>query len=146
MVDSLKMANPAQQSIFLVSSCLTGLCTRYDNTIKHNTECSTFLKNHICIPICPEQLGGLSTPRTPANITGGDGHDVLQGKATVCSRDGTDLTAAFIHGAKQVLHIAESQAISGICLKARSPSCAVSGTIGVTAALLQQNGFTLYEF
>ncbi len=123
-----------------------GICTRYDATVKPNTKCSTFLQDHIWIPICPEQLGGLPTPRPPADISGGNGLDVLQGTAYVLTKDGADVSRFFIDGASQVLQIATSQAITGVCLKARSPSCAVSGVMGVTAALLKENGFVLHEF
>jgi uncharacterized protein YbbK (DUF523 family) len=140
------MNNPQQKSIFLVSACLVGLCTRYDGTIKDNAECRKFLKDHLYIPVCPEQLGGMPTPRPAADVINGDGLDVLRAKAQVYTKDGEDISDQFIKGAKQVLQIAESQAIAGVCLKSRSPSCAVSGIIGVTAALLKSNGFRLYEF
>ncbi len=140
------MSNPPQKSIFLVSACLVGLCTRYDGTIKENTECRKFLKDHLYIPVCPEQLGGMPTPRPAADILNGDGQDVLRAKARVCTKKGEDVSDFFIKGAEQVLQIAESQEIAGVCLKSRSPSCAISGIIGVTAALLKINGFKLYEF
>ena len=140
------MNNSTPKSVFLVSACLIGLCTRYDAAIKPDASCSKFLKNHIWIPVCPEQLGGMPTPRPAADITNGTGLDVLQGRAQVCTKAGDDVSASFIKGAQEVLKIARSQNITGVCLKARSPSCAVSGVIGVTAALLKQNGFKLYEF
>ena len=140
------MNNSPTKSIFLVSACLMGLCTRYDGLTKPDAESKIFLKDSTWIPVCPEQLGGLPTPRPAADIIGGDGHDVLQGKASVCTKDGVDVTTSFIRGAKQVLQIAENQEITGVCLKARSPSCAISGTIGVTAALLTDHGYRLYEF
>ncbi len=132
--------------VFLVSACLVGLCTRYDGAIKSYEKCNAFLKDSLWIPVCPEQLGGLATPRPAADIIAGNGFDVLEGKATVCTKEGDNVTVPFIRGAQQVLQIAHAHTIQGICLKARSPSCAVSGTIGVTAALLQSNGFELYEF
>lgn len=140
------MDNSTTQSVFLVSACLVGLCTRYDGTINPDAKCKDFLKDSIWIPVCPEQLGGLPTPRPAADIMDGNGHGVLEGSATVCTKEGEDMTAPFIQGAKQVLQIAKAHEIQGVCLKARSPSCAVSGTIGVTAALLHNNGFKLYEF
>ena len=98
------------------------------------------------MPVCPEQLGGMATPRPAADIIGGDGYDVLNGTAKVCTKNDADVTVPFIKGAQQVLEIARSNVITGICLKARSPSCSVSGTIGVTAALLKKHGYRLYEF
>ncbi len=140
------MGNSQSKSLYLVSACLIGLCTRYDDTVKVNAACLDFLANHTYIPICPEQLGGLPTPRPAADIIGGDGFAVLRGEATVCTKDGSDVTKPFIQGAKQVLQIAQSQDVTAVCLKARSPSCAVSDCIGVTAALLNQHGFKLLEF
>ncbi len=140
------MSHSPIHSVFLVSACLVGLCTRYDAAVKANQECRIFLQNHIFIPVCPEQLGGMPTPRPAADIINGTGHDVLQGSSRVCTKAGEDVTASFIAGAKEVLKIAHAQNIQGICLKAGSPSCAVSGITGVTAALLEQNSFKLYEF
>ncbi len=135
-----------QRSVILVSACLIGLCTRYDGKIKESKKCLLQLQNKIWIPVCPEQLGGLQTPREPADLTGGDGFDALQGNAKVLTKSGVDLTLDFIHGAEQVLQIAKLQNVKQAWLKARSPSCAIHGTIGVTAALLRQHGVELLEF
>jgi uncharacterized protein YbbK (DUF523 family) len=130
----------------LISACLVGLCTRYDGQTKANPDCLAQIKTTNWVPICPEQLGGLPTPREAADIIGGDGKDVLAGKARVVTKSGIDLTAEFIRGAEQVLQIAHLQHPSMAFLKARSPSCAVSGNIGVTAALLQASGIEVKEF
>ncbi len=130
----------------LVSACLVGLCTRYDGITKAHSGCLIQLQPFSWIPICPEQLGGLPTPREAADIVGGDGRDVLAGKAKVVTGRGIDVTASFIRGAEQILHIARLQNITTAFLKARSPSCAVLGKIGVTAALLESSGITLTEF
>ncbi len=134
------------KQIILVSSCLVGLCTRYDGKLKTNEECLKLLEESFWIPICPEQLGGLSTPREAADIIGGDGDDVLAGHAKIITKSGKDVTNQFILGARQVLTIASYQQIDGVYLKSRSPSCAVHGKPGVTAALLKQHGFRLKEF
>ena len=130
----------------LVSGCLVGLCTRYDGKIREDPECLRRLQQVTWIPICPEQLGGLPTPREAADIYNGDGADVLAGTARVVSKSGIDCTDAFIRGAEQVLHLARLQNIRTVFLKARSPSCAVNGKIGVTAALLRSAGLQLVEF
>ncbi len=135
-----------QNSPYLVSACLLGLCTRYDGKTKTHRQCLVETTGTICIPVCPEQLGGLPTPREAADIIGGDGSDVLAGTAKVATKSGRDLTAEFIRGAEQVLQIATLQNVSMAFLKARSPSCAVTGKIGVTAALLQSAGIKLIEF
>lgn len=130
----------------LISACLVGLCTRYDGQTKAYPTILSEIDGIDWIPVCPEQLGGLPTPREAADIEGGDGHDVLEGRAKVLTKNGIDLSEEFIKGAHQVLFIAKSREVDTAFLKARSPSCAVKGIIGVTAALLQQNGITLQEF
>lgn len=134
------------QKIYLVSACLLGLCTRYDAQLKNNDDCIQATKGHIVIPICPEQLGGLPTPRPPADVVGGTGNDVLLGKAKVLTKDGVDLSPEFIQGAQQTLKIAQMHDVDGIFLKSRSPSCGIHEKLGVTAALLQQEGYCLKEF
>lgn len=133
--------------LYLVSACLVGLKTRYDGCSKANSECLHILNNGVFwAPVCPEQLGGLSTPRTPADLIGGNGDDVLTGRARVITRMDEDVTAHYILGAEQVLAIAQAQQASGIFLKAGSPSCGVTPILGVTAALLINKGFDVKEF
>lgn len=98
------------------------------------------------IPVCPEQLGGLSTPRTAADLRGGDGHEVLAHRASVIDQDSRDVSAEFILGARQVLAIARAQQIEQALLKARSPSCGLGNPLGVTAALLLAHGIHCHEF
>ncbi|MCK4452122.1 MAG: DUF523 domain-containing protein, partial [Anaerolineae bacterium] len=100
----------------------------------------------------PEVAGGLPTPRPPAEIQGGDGGDVLEGRARVVNIEGKDVTAEFLAGARKALRVAQRWDIKEAILKARSPSCGVgpiydgsfSGRLvegdGVTAALLEREG------
>lgn len=131
--------------IYLVSACLAGLCSRYDGKIRPDQGCQQKLRQGVWIPFCPEQMGGLSTPRVAADIINGDGHAVLSGRARVITRDGMDVSPQFIKGAEQSLLLAQSQVITSIFLKGGSPSCGISDTIGVTAALLARHGFHLVE-
>lgn len=133
------------KELVLVSACLAGLQTRYDARTVASPRCLERLPHTIWLPVCPEQLGGLSTPRCAADIVGGDGSDVLDGKARVICKDGTDVTDSFVKGASQVLEIARRQNVTLIYLKSRSPSCGVK-KLGVTAALLLRNGLHLEEF
>lgn len=132
--------------VYLVSACLLGLPTRYDGRAKKNETVVKRLADCICVPVCPEQLGGLPTPRTAADLVGGDGNDVLAGSAQVVDANGCDLTERFIHGAEQVLAIAQLLQAEGVFLKARSPSCGLKGRTGVLAALLQKNGLVCLEY
>lgn len=138
----LLMSSP---EIVIVSACLAGLCTRYDGRVLTSQQCQVKLEGTTWIPVCPEQLGGLATPRCAADISGGNGSDVLNGTAAVICQDGTDVTEAFLKGARQVSEIARQQNIERAFLKARSPSCGVHRK-GVTAMLLKRNGIQLEEF
>ena len=141
MVDKTDMVN---RPIYLVSACLVGLQTRYDCQVKASTECIQALEGALWIPVCPEQLGGLSTPREPADLI--DGFGVLKGMAKVIARNGKDVTKEFLLGAHQVLAIAKQQEINAVYLKSKSPSCGLTPKIGVTAALLKKEGFLVREF
>ncbi len=131
--------------IYLVSACLVGLKTRYDGRIIPSDACRKAAEGAVYIPVCPEQLGGLPTPRVAAGLVDGDGHDVLVGKARVITRNGEDVTENFIEGARQVLKIARQQKIKKVFLKAGSPSCGLNPKIGVTAALLKAEGVEVVE-
>lgn len=108
-------------------------------------------------PVCPEQLGGLTTPRIPAEIIGGDGKDVWANKAKVMSKEGKDVTNMFKKGAQEVLHFAKKQQINVFLLKENSPSCGLqtiySGNFdntkkpgaGTTTSLLIQNGIKVFS-
>ena len=111
-----------------------------------------FLDGKEYIPICPEQLGGLSTPRPPCRFYGGDGDDILRDKAKLVNSDGIDVTQNFIKGAEESLKIAKTTGSIYAVLKERSPSCGVKEIyiedgkargIGVTAALFKKDGIEI---
>ena len=136
----------------LVSACLLGVNCRYDGGNSRDENAINRLKTDELIPVCPEEAGGLSTPRPPVEIVGGDGNDVLDGKAKVMTVDGKDKTEEFLKGARHALELAQSQGATCVILKAKSPSCgcgtiydgSFSGTLisgdGVTTALLKRHG------
>jgi uncharacterized protein YbbK (DUF523 family) len=134
----------------IVSACLAGITCRYDGTSCPDEEVLSLLEAHEALPVCPEQLGGLPTPREPAEIQGGDGSDVLRGEAKVLDIKGQDVTSSFVRGASETLRIAHAAGVSEAILKAESPSCGCGRIIfrgrlvagdGVTASLLKENGF-----
>ncbi|MGE5558117.1 MAG: DUF523 domain-containing protein [Bacillota bacterium] len=140
------------EEIWLVSACLLGEYCRYNGLPRENAGVRQFLAGKRYMGVCPETLGGLTVPRPPAEITGGGGDDVLQGKATVIRPDGTEVTEFFIRGAQAVLDLARRTGAVRAVLKADSPSCGnariYDGTFsknlipgrGVTAALLARHG------
>ena len=82
----------------VISACLLGVRCRYDGGDSRNETAIKQSETVELIPVCPEEVGGLPTPRSPAEIVGGDGDDVLNGKAKVMTVDGTDVTAAYLKG------------------------------------------------
>ncbi|SNT16939.1 Uncharacterized conserved protein YbbK, DUF523 family [Anaerovirgula multivorans] len=142
--------------MILVSACLLGVNCKYSGKNNENLEVIQLIKKKGGIPVCPEQLGGLTTPRLPAEIKGGEGMDVLCDSAKVIQKDGVEVTEAFVKGAKETLKIAEDFEVNQAILKARSPSCGMgqiydgsfSGVSikgdGVTAALLKSKNITVY--
>ncbi len=130
----------------LISACLLGVQCRYDGESKLIMQTVALMERYHLVPVCPEQLGGLPTPREPSE---------RQGEAVVM-KNGTDVTAQYRRGAEQALHLARLYGCKAAVLKERSPSCG-SGNIydgtfsgcltpgdGVTAALLKENGITVY--
>jgi uncharacterized protein YbbK (DUF523 family) len=141
-----KEHNVSHPPLFLVSGCLLGLICRYDGRVKEYPECRRELAGKVYVTVCPEQLGGLPTPREPADLVGGDGAAVLAGLARVVTRSGVDVTDNFLSGAEQVLRLARELRAAGVFLKSGSPSCGVGRVLGVTAALLRREGFAVREF
>lgn len=138
--------------MILISSCLAGEHVRYDGGTQGQKSLIQLIEEGHAIHACPELLGGLMVPRAPAEIIGGDGFDVLDGRAQVITNTGKDVTAAFIQGAQATLKILKDNAIDTVILKANSPSCGnvqiydgtFSGSkkqgLGVTSALLNRHG------
>lgn len=140
-----------------VSGCLAGIACRYDGGCKPNAEAVQLVKEGNAKAFCPECLAGLKIPRSPSEITGGDGYDVLKGNAKVVSKDGEDRTAEFIKAAEKSLTFCQKNGIKTVWLKSKSPSCgkgriydgSFSGVLrpgaGVTAAYLAENGVEIIE-
>ncbi len=126
----------------VVSACLAGVRCRYDGTSSPLQEVEKLLAEGRALPVCPEQLGGLPTPREPAEIEGGDGFLVLEGKARVFNRRGEEVTAAFVRGAEESLRLARLAGCARAILREGSPSCGVSPA-GVTSALFSREGIAV---
>jgi len=118
----------------LISSCLLGLHCRYAGDGKYQEQVALLNQNHHLIPICPEQMGGLPTPRPPV--------ERIDGKAM--TNTGEDVTAQFVKGAEEVVQLAKLLDCKAAVLKSRSPSCGCGiihdGTF--SDGLVDGNGFT----
>jgi len=134
------------REIILVSACLLGMRTRYDGQSKPDPFLCALWPQKFFLPLCPEQLGGLPTPRLPAEIVGGDGLAVWQDQAQVLNRAGKEVTRQFKQGAKEVWRIVRLLGIKKAILKSRSPSCGLTPKLGVTAALLLAQGLVVEEW
>lgn len=131
----------------LVSGCLLGENCKYNGGNNYSEKVAEYIKGHEVISACPECLGGLPTPRVPAEIVNG----------VVINREGKNVDAEFRKGAKIALETAKKEKIDLVILQSRSPSCGVkqiydgtfSGTRidgqGVFARLLNENGFKIID-
>ena len=127
---------------FAVSACLCGFPCRYDGKSKPDERIKALYEEGRALPVCPEKLGGLKTPRTPCEIING----------RVISSDGEDRTNEYLLGSQKVLELCKKHGIKKAILKQNSPSCGsshiydgtFSGTLiegeGCLAALLRKNG------
>lgn len=140
----------------LVSACLAGRACRFDGSANSDDVVGRLVASGRAVLVCPEVDGGLGTPRPPAEIVGGDGADVLAGRARVVASSGRDVTDAYLEGARVAVAAARRTGARAAILKARSPSCG-RGAIydgsfsratrtgdGVTAALLAANGIEVF--
>lgn len=137
--------------MIIVSACLCGENCKYNGGNNENEKVKNFIKDKEVIYVCPEQMGGLSTPRNPSEIIG-SAKGVLKGIDKIISNKGVDVSGEFISGAKQVLEIAKENKVSLAILKAKSPSCGkglvYDGTFtgnkiignGITAQILMDYG------
>ncbi len=130
----------------LISACLLGCRCRYDGASKPQPWLDALAEHHSLVPVCPEQLGGLATPRPPAERRGD----------RVVTREGGDVTAQYRRGAEEALRLCRQLRCEAALLKERSPSCGsgsvydgtFTGTLtagdGVTAELLRAQGIPVY--
>lgn len=139
-----------------VSACLRGIPCRYDGKDKENPGIPETLGEMLLL-VCPEVAAGLPAPRPPLEIAGGDGHDVLAGRARVVDREGGDYTATVLRGVEDILALCAQAGVETAYLTAKSPTCgcgriytgAFDGQLkegdGVLAAALKRAGVLVVE-
>lgn len=135
-----------------VSGCLLGEKCRYDGGSCPDADIIKMAAGAKHMILCPEMAGGLQSPRPPAEISGGNGFDVLDGRARVIDKSGRDVTQEFLVGARVVLDLCLKNGVEAVYFKDKSPSCGTAriydgtfqgvlkGGPGVCAALLIRNG------
>lgn len=137
---------------YIVSACLAGVACRHDGRHSRDESVVRLVRGGKAIPACPEQLGGLSTPRPPAELRKGDGGAVLRGEASIVDHAGRNVTDLYMRGAIEFYRLARTFGARSAVLKDRSPSCGlrrvyIDGRIrsgrGVAAALLEGEGLEL---
>lgn len=155
----VRLAADLNMEKILVSACLLGHKVRYDGRAidAQHAQLEEWQREGRLVPFCPEVAGGLAVPRPAAEILSGNGADVMAGTATVATREGVDVSAAFLAGAGQALASCHRESIRLAILKENSPSCGVhaihdgsfSGQLrdgtGVTAALLKRAGVRVFS-
>lgn len=141
----------------IASACLVGKKCRYDGESREDAQIKKMYEDGLVLPVCPECFAELPVPRCPSEIVGGDGANVLEGRACVKAQDGSDRTHEFILGAQKTLEIAQRNGTKCAYLKSKSPSCGhgciydgtFSGTLrpgdGVTSALLKKHDIQVIE-
>jgi uncharacterized protein YbbK (DUF523 family) len=142
---------PSPSRKVLVSACLLGRECRYDGGHNRDQVLEQQLaeRGEQAVPFCPEEVGGLSTPRPAAWIEGRDAQTVLDGRDRLVTGAGLDVTGPFLAGARAALAECRAQGIEKAYMKERSPSCGVACTHvrgaltpgpGVTSCLLSSEG------
>ncbi|MCP4218772.1 MAG: DUF523 domain-containing protein [bacterium] len=150
-----------KKETILISTCLLGILCRYDGrrtgSVLSPAALQYLKERYHLVPVCPEQLGGLPTPRKPVEIQGGDGIDVVNNRASVQSQDGEDYTEQFLVGARFVLDIARITGATKMITQKNSPSCSADNIYdgsysrackkgyGVCAAFLKAHNFQLID-
>lgn len=138
--------------MILISSCLAGINCKYNGKNNLHPFFENLVNSGKAVPICPEQLGGLTTPRIPAEIVKDN-----TGNLRVITKTGTDVTKEYILGAERALAAAKALGITTAVLQSRSPSCGC-GTVydgtfsknliignGITAELFMKNGIKVFS-
>ena len=112
--------------MYLISACLCGVNCKYNGLNNYNEICDNLFTSGKAILVCPEQLGGLPTPRIPSEIIGKSSNILTYNNGSVIDKNGNDVTSQFLKGAQETLQIAKKMNIKKAILKDGSPSCGVN--------------------
>jgi uncharacterized protein YbbK (DUF523 family) len=133
------LAQQPQAEPVLISACLLGIpCRWHGRRAKKREKLIAMLKRkYVLVPICPEQLGGMPTPRTGEMLHGTGAQVLDEGLRIIAPETGEDVTAFHVRGAQYSLEIAQIVGARRAYLKGGSPSC---DRDGVTGELLRRGG------
>ncbi len=142
--------------MYIISACLCGVNCKYNGENNLSERCMKLFREGKAVLVCPEQLGGLSTPRDPVELNN-EASEVINGNGKALSNQGEDVTKQFIDGAYETLRIAKELGATKAVLKEGSPSCGSNyiydGTFsgnkikgkGITAQVLENEGITVFS-
>ena len=154
-----KTQESANNEPIMVSACLLGIKCTYNCEIRKSEEVVKLAQRKILIPFCPEQLGGMSTPRIGMSIVEGSGEAVLDLKTKVLNEENSDITSNFLLGAEESMKYATLFNVKTAILRDKSPSCGVYQIYnkkigeekylvagrGVSTARLKRHGLKIYS-
>ena len=138
--------------MYLISACLCGVNCKYNGKNNLNEKCLKLLREGKAVLVCPEQMGGLTTPRIPSELIGSSKDIIEYSKGKILDKEGNDVSVQFIKGAEEALKIAKELGVKKAILKEGSPSCGSSfiydGSFsgkkikgeGITTYLLRKEG------
>ncbi len=138
--------------MYLISACLCGVNCKYNGKNNLNEKCLKLLREGKAVLVCPEQMGGLTTPRIPSELIGSSKDIIEYSKGKILDKEGNDVSVQFIKGAEETLKIAKELGVKKAILKEGSPSCGSSfiydGSFsgkkikgeGITTYLLRKEG------
>lgn len=142
--------------MYIISACLCGVNCKYNGNNNLSERCLKLFKEGKAVLVCPEQLGGLSTPRNPVELDN-IASEVIEGNGKALSNKGEDVTEQFLNGAYETLKIARELGATKAILKEGSPSCGsnyiydgnftgnkISGK-GITAQILENDGVIVFS-
>lgn len=142
--------------MYIISACLCGINCKYNGKDNKNERCLKLLREGKAVLVCPEQLGGLTTPRNPVELNN-VASQVVEGNGKALTNQGEDVTEQFLKGAYETLKIAKEIGATRAILKEGSPSCGANfvydGTFtgnkikgkGITAQILENEGITVFS-
>lgn len=142
--------------MYIISACLCGINCKYNGKDNKNERCLKLLREGKAVLVCPEQLGGLPTPRNPVELNN-EANQIIEGNGKALNNQGEDVTEQFVKGAYETLKIAKEVGATRAILKEGSPSCGSNfvydGTFtgnkikgkGITTQILENEGITVFS-